>query len=168
MDVQAATSVATILPPGSAQVVSPPPAPSPAGTAPAPVSAGAVTAVTGASDPGSSGSSTSNGAGGSTATSNPQIGPTPGLATLPASSSDGSKKTAAPDPTLASGVAKLFNAQEQNVSVSFQVEQNPNEIVTVFTDKQTGKVIVQFPSETLIALAKFFDKLDGNVINKKV
>jgi uncharacterized FlaG/YvyC family protein len=169
MDVQAAASVATILPPGSAQVVSPAPSPSPTGTAgPQLVSSGAVTAVTGASDAGLSGSSTSNGAGGSTATSNPQIGPTPGLATLPASSSDGSKKTAAPDPTLASGVAKLFNAQEQNVSVSFQVEQNPNEIVTVFTDKQTGKVIVSFPSETLIALAKFFDKLDGNVINKKV
>jgi len=62
----------------------------------------------------------------------------------------------------------LYNVQEQNVSVSFQIEQNPNEIVTVFTDKQTGKVIVQFPSETLIALAKFFDKLDGSVINKKV
>jgi uncharacterized FlaG/YvyC family protein len=29
-------------------------------------------------------------------------------------------------------------------------------------------VIVQFPSETLIALAQFFDKLDGSVVNKKV
>jgi uncharacterized FlaG/YvyC family protein len=58
--------------------------------------------------------------------------------------------------------------QQQQVSVSFQIEQNPNEIVTVFTDKQTGKVIVQFPSETMIALAKLFDKLDGSVVNKKV
>jgi uncharacterized FlaG/YvyC family protein len=79
----------------------------------------------------------------------------------------GSKK-GADDPTLASGIAKLYNAQEQNVTVSFQIEQNPNEIVTVFTDKHTGKVIVQFPSETLIALAKFFDKLNGSVVNKKV
>ena len=54
------------------------------------------------------------------------------------------------------------------MSVSFEVEQDPNEIVTVFTDKQTGKVIVQFPSETLVALAKFFDKIDGTVVNKKV
>ncbi|HEY5350448.1 MAG TPA: flagellar protein FlaG [Candidatus Lustribacter sp.] len=96
------------------------------------------------------------------------IGATPGLAILPAGPPDGSKKGAEADATLASGVAKLYNAAEQNVSVSFQIEQNPNEIVTVFTDKQTGKVIVQFPSETLIALAKFFDKLDGAVVNKKV
>jgi uncharacterized FlaG/YvyC family protein len=86
---------------------------------------------------------------------------------LPAGPPDGSKKNSA-DATISAGVAQLFNAQEQNVSVSFQIEQNPNEIVTVFTDKQTGKVIVQFPSETLIALAKFFDKLDGSVVNKKV
>jgi uncharacterized FlaG/YvyC family protein len=96
------------------------------------------------------------------------IGATPGLSLLPATAPAGSKKTDAVDPTLAAGVAKLYNANEQNISVSFQVEQNPNEIVTVFTDKQTGKVIVQFPSETLIALAKFFDKLDGGVVNKKV
>jgi len=62
----------------------------------------------------------------------------------------------------------LYNVQEQNIAVSFQIEQNPNEIVTVFTNKQTGKVIVQFPSETMIALAKLFDKLDGSVVNKKV
>jgi uncharacterized FlaG/YvyC family protein len=92
------------------------------------------------------------------------IGATPGLATLPASSSDKHSS----DPSLAKGVAVLFNAQEQNVSVSFQVETDPNEIVTVFTDKSTGKVIVQFPSETMIALAKYFDHLDGSVVNKKV
>jgi len=65
-------------------------------------------------------------------------------------------------------VGLLYNVQEQNIAVSFQIEQNPNEIVTVFTDKSTGKVIVQFPSETMIALAKYFDHLDGSVVNKKV
>jgi hypothetical protein len=97
---------------------------------------------------------------------NSAIGANPGLATLPATSSGGAQHVS--DKTVASGVAKLFAAQEQNVAVSFQVEQDPNEIVTVFTDKTTGKVIVQFPSETLIALAKFFDHLDGSVVNKKV
>jgi hypothetical protein len=155
MDVQATTTTA-VLPPLPITPPSPTPA---AGSATA--GAAAVTStvpVVSGTDPGSS--NTNNSVGG-----NP-IGPNPGLATLPASASPGADKEASA--TIASGVAKLYNAQEQNVSVSFQIEQDPNEIVTVFTDKQTGKVIVQFPSETLVALAKFFDKLDGSVVNKKV
>jgi flagellar protein FlaG len=163
MDVQAAAPTATILTPAFSQSVTapaPPPAqPAPAQPSPgspAGPSAAAVTPVaSNSSNAGTSGSSSS------------AIGPTPGLATLPAGPPDGSKKDDS-DRTLASGVAALYNVQQQNVSVSFQIEQNPNEIVTVFTDKQTGKVIVQFPSETMIALAKLFDKLDGSVVNKKV
>jgi flagellar protein FlaG len=157
MDVQATSAAATILAPVfHSQQVAPSPAAGAVAAAPAAPAPGTVPVVSG-TDSGAS-------AGGGT---NSSIGATPGLATLPAGPPAGSKK-GADDPTLASGVAKLYNAQEQNVSVSFQIEQNPNEIVTVFTDKQTGKVIVQFPSETLIALAKFFDKLDGSVVNKKV
>lgn len=167
MDVQAATSAATILPPGYAQVV-PLPGTNPAAPTGAPATASVGSAAPIPSSDQSSSGSTSNGTGSSGAGTNPLIGPTPGLATLPAAPAAGEKNSAVSDPSLASGVAKLFNAQAQNVSVSFRIEQNPNEIVTVFTDKQTGKVIVSFPSETLIALAKFFDKLDGSVINKKV
>jgi hypothetical protein len=161
MDVQAATATLPYSPQtvplsGVAQ----PPAPDttpvslhPLASAPAPA-----LSAPGSSDPSSAGGS-----------GNPAIGPTPGLATLPAGASPGSQgKNPEDDPTLSTNVAKLFNAQEQNVSVSFHVEKATNEIVTVFTDKQTGKVIVQFPSETLIALAQFFDKLDGSVVNKKV
>ena len=147
MDVQAATASVIIASPAIPQ--SAPPAPV-AAPAPAP----AVSAV-------------ASSAGSSAGLSGPTIGQTPGLATLPQSADPQTKKTDTVE-TLASGVAKLYNASEQNVSVSFQVEQNPNEIVTVFTDKQTGKVIVQFPSETMIALAKYFDHLDGSVVNKKV
>jgi flagellar protein FlaG len=156
MDVQAAAATATILPPAYA-----PAAPAPPLSAAGSVPAGSVAA------PLASVAAVSNTDSGSSSSTNSSIGATPGLATLPAGPPDGSKKSAE-DPSVASGVAKLYNAAEQNVSVSFQIEQNPNEIVTVFTDKQTGKVIVQFPSETLIALAKFFDKLDGGVVNKKV
>jgi hypothetical protein len=163
MDVQAAAPTATILPPAVVQSASTQPAPSSAppstgasiGVIPVPVAA--VSEKEGAS----SSSTDSGGTGGST------IGATPGLATLPAGPPDGTKKGQA-DTTLASAVALLYNVQEQNVAVSFQIEQNPNEIVMVFTNKQTGKVIVQFPSETMIALAKLFDKLDGSVVNKKV
>jgi flagellar protein FlaG len=153
MDVQATGATATLLPPSAPVAPVPPSANTPASPAIALVPAA------------SSADSNSSGSGSS---ANGSIGANPGLATLPAGPPDGTKKGTHSDPSLAGNVAQLFNAQEQNVSVSFQVEQNPNEIVTVFTDKQTGKVIVQFPSETLIALAKFFDKLDGVAVNKKV
>ena len=163
MDVQAAAPTASILTPAFAQsVTAPAPQPNPAppsSGSPAGPSAAAVAAVPASTD--NSSNSSTSGSGTSA------IGPTPGLATLPAGPPDGSKRGDS-DRTLVSGVAALYNVQQQNISVSFQVEQDPNEIVTVFTDKQTGKVIVQFPSETMIALAKLFDKLDGSVVNKKV
>jgi uncharacterized FlaG/YvyC family protein len=65
-------------------------------------------------------------------------------------------------------VAKLFSAAEQNVEVSFQVLHNPDEVVTVFTDRTTGKEIVQFPSQALIALSEMYDKDAGNVLDKSV
>jgi hypothetical protein len=157
MDVQAAASATTILAPAFSQAAAPAP-PAPSGSAsPAPAAPAPVPAISG----GHSDSSSSGGTGNS-------IGATPGLATLPAGPPDGQKKGSEPDTSLASAVGLLYNVQEQNIAVSFQIEQNPNEIVTVFTNKQTGKVIVQFPSETMIALAKLFDKLDGSVVNKKV
>jgi FlaG protein len=148
MDVQSAVASTHIWPVAPAATPAPAPAPAP------------TVASTPAVAPAPKSDSQSND--GSVGVS---IGPTPGLATLPATSS-GSKHGS--DPSLAKGVAVLFNAQEQNVSVSFQVETDPNEIVTVFTDKSTGKVIVQFPSETMIALAKYFDHPGGSVVNKKV
>jgi FlaG protein len=147
MDVQSAVASTQIWP------VAPP------ATTPAAASAPAVASTPSVAPAPKSDSQSNNGGVGVS------IGPTPGLATLPATSSGGTHSS---DPSLAKGVAVLFNTQEQNVSVSFKVESDPNEIVTVFTDKSTGKVIVQFPSETMIALAKYFDHLDGSVVNKKV
>jgi len=175
MDVQAAGSTATLLAPALAPVV--PTQPSSSAPAPSDSSASAVAplitvAASAGTDHGSSSATNANADGasanGASANgANSAIGPTPGLATLPAGPPDGSKKGGELDRTLAASVAKLYDVQEQNVSVSFQLQQDPNEIVMVFTDKQTGKVIVQFPSETTIALAKLFDKLDGSVVNKK-
>lgn len=173
MDVQAAAPTATIVQPALPQITAVPP---PSGNGPAvsvPDAPVAVAPVGGAPTTSAPGTAPGNppspavtaSANGS---SNSSIGPTPGLATLPAGPPDGKKKGSEADPGLVSAIATLYNVQQQNISVSFQIEQNPNEIVTVFTDKQTGKVIVQFPSETMIALAKLFDKLDGSVVNKKV
>lgn len=169
MDVQAAGVAATVLPPGS--TTPPLPAPvsvsSPSAPSVAPVSAGpSIVSAPSGTDSGSS--SGNNGTSGSSSGGANAIGPTPGLATLPAGPPDGSKKGSELQQSVSSGIAQLFNVQEQQVTVSFQIQQDPNEIVMVFTDKQTGKVIVQFPSETMLALAKLFNKLDGNVVNKKV
>jgi uncharacterized FlaG/YvyC family protein len=91
---------------------------------------------------------------------------------IPVHSTTGSQPAAASnqrsDSTLSPVVAKLFNASEQNVAVSFQVTTDPDEVVTVFTDKSTGKEIVQFPSQALIALAQMYDKDAGKVLDKSV
>jgi hypothetical protein len=161
MDVQAAAATATIQPSAPPPTA---PAPAPVSAAPA-LAAAAPLAATSLVPAGAGGS---NAAAAPTTTSGAASNPHPGLATLPAGPPDGSKKGSDTDSSLTSGIAQLYNVAQQNVSVSFQVSTNPNEIVTVFTDTKTGKVIVQFPSETMIALAKLFDKLDGSVVNKKV
>jgi uncharacterized FlaG/YvyC family protein len=92
------------------------------------------------------------------------VGPIPTHSTVGAQSAAASNQPT--DTTLSPVVAKLFNAAEQNVQVSFQIQ--ANEVVTVFTDKSTGKEIVQFPSQALIALAEMYDKNAGKVLDKSV
>jgi uncharacterized FlaG/YvyC family protein len=87
---------------------------------------------------------------------------------LPSGSSTGRSGTPGSDQSLSSSVAGLYNAPKDTTEVSYRVAPGTNEIVTVVSDKATGKVIVQFPSETLIALAQFFQKLDGSVVDQKV
>ena len=99
--------------------------------------------------------------------------PAPTVALLPPSHSGGSGAPT-PSESLPGNVGKLYSAPANTTSVSFEPAAGSNEIVTVVTNTQTGKVIVQFPSETLIALAQFFQKLDnsagsnGAVVDKKV
>ena len=100
------------------------------------------------------------------------VSATPGLALLPPPVAGAGESSGGG--SLSSNVAKVFNVPESTVQVSFQQAQDSNEIVTVFTDTLTHKVIVQIPSESLIALAQFFQKIDANnadngaVVDKKV
>ena len=98
----------------------------------------------------------------------PASAPLADAATVAAPVSPAVSPPFATDQTLKPLVAKLFNAQAQNVEVSFQVVDHPNEIVIVFTDKSTGKEIIQFPSQTLIALAKLYNKFAGSVVDTSV
>jgi len=160
MDVQAAaptlaTTTFTLPPPASSTAA-------PTGSDPA---------ATAASSPGTSAgavpapaSSTGSGA---------TADPTPGLALLPPHGG-GASANGNSSGSLPANVANLYGAPAQTTSVSFQPAAGSNEIVTVVTNTQTGKVVVQFPAETLVALAQFFQKLDsgsadnGAVVDKKV
>lgn len=70
--------------------------------------------------------------------------------------------------TLGDSIAQMFDLAADTVSVSFQVARDSNQVVVVFTDKASGKTIAQVPSETVIALAQFFKKLAGDLVDKKV
>jgi hypothetical protein len=149
MDVQA---TAVPAPPPVAPAAGAP-APAPAATPPEPpVSDGSAPApVSGGSTAGS----------GTSATGTVTPGKPPG--------SNGPASNQPQDATLSPVVAKLFNSAAQNVEVSFQVLHNPDEVVTVFTDRATGKEIIQFPSQALVALAEMVDKKDaGSVLDKSV
>jgi hypothetical protein len=69
------------------------------------------------------------------------------------------------DVTLHTALSQLAG-QGGNVSVSFRVVHHPNEIVTVFRNADTGEVIAQFPPETMILIAQFFDKLAGATLDQ--
>jgi hypothetical protein len=98
--------------------------------------------------------------------------PTLAPAPAPASAAPGTSASAAPasatDKTVTPVVAQLFNTTADNVSVTFQTQKGTNEIVTVFTDKTTGKEIIQFPSQEMIAFGELLDKDAGKVLDKSV
>lgn len=69
---------------------------------------------------------------------------------------------------LSAAIAKLFGGALPNaeaLKVSYRVEK-PNEVVTVFSDPVTGKEVVQFPAETMIQIAQFFDKSSGVTLDR--
>jgi hypothetical protein len=163
MDVQAAT------PTLSSTTFTLPPPPAPAGASGSLPDAGSGAAVTlpGSSSAGSLPPPPSGSGSGTTADATPGLALLPPHGGTPSSSPSGTA-------TLPGNVAKLYGAPANTTSVSFQPAAGSNEIVTVVTNTQTGKVVVQFPSETLVALAQFFQKLDnagadnGAVVDKKV
>ena len=68
---------------------------------------------------------------------------------------------------IAPAIAKLFSgaiSQPERLNVSYRVE--GKDVVTVFTDPQTGKEVAQFPPELLLGLAQFFDQQSGVTFDK--
>ena len=84
---------------------------------------------------------------------------------VPASDATNQTGTAPHDVAgIGPAIAKIFGSagspQAVNLNVSYRVLKD-HEIVTVFTDPQTGKEVAQFPPEILIGLAQFFDQQQG-------
>lgn len=75
-----------------------------------------------------------------------------------------------PGSALAPAIAKLFGGGSSptplNLNVSYKVVDNIDEIVTVFSDPQTGREIAQFPSQILVGLAEFFDQARGATLDR--
>jgi len=90
--------------------------------------------------------------------------PPVGLPAFPAPSD--TKKTGAPvaDQTLHRALSQLVGSGSQ-VSVQFKVV-SPGEVVTVFKNSDTGEVITQFPAESMVLIAQFFNKLAGAVVDR--
>jgi hypothetical protein len=80
---------------------------------------------------------------------------------LPAFPEDGQPVS---DATLHDALSQLVGGGSQ-VAVQFKVV-GQNEIVTVFKNAQTGEEITQFPSEAMVLIAQFFNKLAGAVVDR--
>jgi uncharacterized FlaG/YvyC family protein len=75
------------------------------------------------------------------------------------------QKPRASDETLHRALSHLVGGGS-NVSVQFRVVHAPNEIVTVFKNADTGEVISEFPAQSMVLIAQFFNKLAGAVLDR--
>jgi hypothetical protein len=88
------------------------------------------------------------------------------LSAFPVPTASGAKPSPshASDGTLHTALSALVGGGA-HVSVQFRVV-GPNEIVTEFKNADTGEVITQFPSEAMVLIAQFFNKLAGAVVDR--
>ena len=52
-----------------------------------------------------------------------------------------------------------------DVSVTLQVKHDPDEIVAVYRDPATGRIISQVPTGVLVRLSEFFDQQAGGLVD---
>jgi hypothetical protein len=90
--------------------------------------------------------------------------PQVGLPAFPAPSGSNKSASAIADQTLHRALSQLVGGGSQ-VSVQFKVV-SPGEVVTVFKNSDTGEVITQFPAESMVLIAQFFNKLAGAVVDR--
>ena len=88
-----------------------------------------------------------------------------GAISIPASQDPTRKPLRSGDETLHQALSQLVGSGSK-VSISFRVVHGPNEIVTVFTNSETGELISEFPPEAMVLIAQFFNKLAGAVLDR--
>ena len=57
------------------------------------------------------------------------------------------------------------SATSSDVSVTLQVKHDPDEIVAVYRDPATGRIISQVPTGILVRLSEFFDQQAGGLVD---
>lgn len=67
--------------------------------------------------------------------------------------------------SLLSSVARTLAGSA--VSVSYRVDVQQHDVVTVFKDSANGQVLFQIPAQILEQLATFFDQQSGAVFDRK-
>ena len=98
----------------------------------------------------------------------------PSVPAAPAPAATGSTPAATPGQTgraigetatFHAAVGAVFNGSD--IDVSFRVAHDPNQIVIVYRNAQTGEVVSQIPSEAIIQLAEFFQReATGALVDK--
>jgi uncharacterized FlaG/YvyC family protein len=69
---------------------------------------------------------------------------------------DNGQPPAGPLQSFAGAVTTVFAGQD--IEVNFRVAHDPNEIVIVYRNAQTGEIINQVPPEAIVRLAEFFQR----------
>ncbi len=94
-----------------------------------------------------------------------QTTPAAALQAFPQPGQPSTAQAPAGDQTLHHALSQLVGGGA-NVSVQFEVTHDPNEVVTVFKNVETGQVITQFPRESMVLIAQFFNQLAGAVVDR--
>lgn len=86
-------------------------------------------------------------------------------------SAPGTQSTAHAEPGVLSSIVSRMYAKDglpaaDAPNVSYRVEHDPDMIVTVFTDPQTGQELAQIPAEVMVQFAQFFDKESGVTLDR--
>ena len=72
------------------------------------------------------------------------------------------------DPAVAAAVEKIDKElQTQNSRLSLSVDKDTNRILIRYKDPQSGEVIRQIPTDTVLAMMKRLDKFTGLMLNSK-
>jgi uncharacterized FlaG/YvyC family protein len=95
----------------------------------------------------------------------PATGTHPAPHAAPAPDASAAQKPRAAEETLHRALSHLVGGGS-NVTVQFRVSHAPNVVVTVFKNADTGEVISEFPAESMVLIAQFFNKLAGAVLDR--